>query len=143
MIRRFEMADLDDALDAWEAATRVAHDFLTDRFFAEERRRLAKEWLPGSETYVHEADGRVVGFLTVGETEVFGLFVSPDWQRRGIGRQLLDHVRATRPRLELDVFEQNHAARAFYEAYGFRLVDRHVSDVEDQPELRLRFDADG
>ena len=138
MIRPFEMRDLDDALDAWEAATRIAHSFLSDGFFAEERQRLAEDWLPGSETYVDEQDGRVVGFLTVGDTEVFGLFVSPDWQRRGVGRRLLDHVRASRPRLELDVFEENHAARAFYESYGFRLVDRHVSDVEGQPELRLR-----
>lgn len=94
--------------------------------------------MPQSETFVYETDGRLVGFLSLVGNEVGGLFVDPGHQRRGIGQSLMDHARDSRPFLELDVFEANEAARRFYTAYGFELVDRHIHEASGQPELRLR-----
>ena len=58
----------------------------------------------------------------------------------GIGRALMDQARASRPFLELDVFEANSIGRRFYEAYGFRQVDRHIHEETEQNVLRLRLD---
>jgi ribosomal protein S18 acetylase RimI-like enzyme len=53
----------------------------------------------------------------------------------------LDHVAASRSYLELDVFKANARARRFYESYGFRLVNEHVSNATGFPELRLRLEV--
>ena len=57
------------------------------------------------------------------------LFVLPDWQRRGVGRALLTHLTDAFRALGyqsaiLWTFRDNPAARAFYEAGGWKL-DRH------------------
>lgn len=140
-IRRFQAADVDEVLEVWYAASLVGHPFLSEAFLADERLRLAEQWLPGSETFVAERAGRVVGFVSVVDDEVGGLFVEPTWHRQGIGRQLLDHVRSSRGELTVRVFEANGGARRFYEHYGFELVRRGISDVEGQPELSMRLVA--
>jgi len=139
MIRPFEDEDLGEVLDVWYRASQIAHAFLSEEFFATERRLIAEEWLPQSETTVYEADGRVVGFLSLVGNEVGGIFVDPDYQGRGVGRALMDSVSRGRVTLELDVFEANHSARGFYAAYGFEVIGRHINLDVGHPELRLHW----
>lgn len=140
MIRPYAGDDLDELLDLWYEASLIAHSFLTEEFLAIERVEIAEQWLPMAETMVYEQEGRVVGFLAMIGNEVGGIFVHPDHQRRGIGRALMDRARNSRPLLELNVFEANEIGRAFYDAYGFRLVGRHMNDAAGHNELRLRLD---
>ncbi|MFQ5947756.1 MAG: GNAT family N-acetyltransferase [Acidimicrobiia bacterium] len=140
MIRSYANEDLHELLDVWYQASLVAHSFLSEEFFATERQQIAEHWLPVAETMVYETDGRVVGFLALVGNEVGAIFVHPEYQGSGIGRALMDHARASRPFLELDVFEANAIGRRFYDAYGFRLVDRHVHEATGQTQLRLRLD---
>lgn len=140
MIRRYTYDDLDQVLDAWYLASLGAHPFLDDAFFEAERRLIADEYLPASETWVYVTDERVVGSASVLGNEVGGIFVAPAHQSTGIGRALLDHVATSRPHLELEVFEANVIGRRFYDAYGFRVVASRVDDATGHPMLRLRFD---
>ena len=138
MIRPYTDDDLGALLDVWYEASLIAHSFLSEEFFAAERRQIAEEWLPIAETTVAEADGHIVGFVSLIGNEVGGIFVDPRLQGRGIGRALMDHACRTRPCLELDVFEENARARRFYTAYGFVQVDRHIHAESGRRELRLR-----
>ena len=138
MTRLYADADLPALLEAWHQASLAAHSFLSDEFLEKERSRIAEEWLPKSETLVYVTDGRVVGFLSLVDNEVGGLFVHPEFQGRGFGRALMDKARASRPYLELTVFEANSRGRAFYDVYGFEVVERVANGVEGHPELRLR-----
>lgn len=138
MIRPFTDDDLPALLGAWYRASLVAHPFLSAEFLEAERHQIAHEWLPTSETQVYVVDGRVVGFLSLVANEVGAIFVDPDFQGRGIGRALMDTARDSRPYLELTVFEANSRARAFYDSYGFEVVERVTRGVEGHPELRLR-----
>lgn len=142
MIRLYEAQDLDDVLEVWYQASLIAHSFLTENFFEQEREEISRRWMKVAETHVHEEEGHVVGFIALIGNEVGALFVHPTFQRRGIGKALMDHARAWRPYLELDVFEANLIGRGFYDAYGFRLIDRHMNEMVGLPELRLRLDAD-
>jgi GNAT superfamily N-acetyltransferase len=120
-----EMADLDDynalAADAREAAV--------------EHRR---EKLSHAEYCVHIAveDGTFVGFasaelqasspvfergLNLGISEVY---VRPEWRQQGIASALLDAIEAWGDErkyetISLTVNANNHAAKAFYEDWGF------------------------
>lgn len=140
MIRPYSDDDLGDLLEAWYQASLVAHSFLSDQFLANERREIAERWLPIAETRVYEHQGKVVGFISMLGNEVGAIFVHPLHQRHGIGRALMDHVRESRPYLELGVFEENEAGRRFYDRYGFELVGRTMNEEAGHPELRLRLD---
>ena len=140
VIRPYTEDDLGEVLDVWYQASLVAHSFLTEEFLATERRQVAEHWLPMAETMVYETEGRVVGFLALIGNEVGAIFVDPNFQRRGIGRALMDRARDSRPFLELNVLEANATGRGFYDAYGFEFVDQHVGEATGQPELRLRLD---
>lgn len=74
------------------------------------------------------------------------LFVDPAFQRRGVGRALLDFARQRWPRLFLDVNEQNNAAARFYFKYGFVIIGRSELDGQGKPypllHLRLQPNCD-
>ena len=148
-VRAYQDGDRDRLLDVWYRASVIAHAFLDDAFFESERAAIAEDWLPSAETLVYvdssSVDGHdehLLGFLSLVGNEVGGFFVDPDHQGRGIGRALMDRARAARPFLELDVFERNDRGRRFYDAYGFHEVGRHLNEVVDQREIRLRLDPD-
>lgn len=143
VIRPYDNDDLGQVLDAWYLASLQAHSFLNEGFFEAERELLADRWLPSSDTWVFEIGGHVVGFVSMVGNEVGGIFVAPNRQNRGVGRALLDHVAATRPYLEVEVFNANTMGRRFYNAYGFRVVGEGLDDTTGFPVLRLRIDCSG
>jgi GNAT superfamily N-acetyltransferase len=74
---------------------------------------------------VVENEAGLLGFAAVEGAWLEPLYVDPDRQRLGIGRRLLDDAKQARPAgLSLHVFTGNVAARRFYEAAGFVLVDQ-------------------
>ena len=65
-----------------------------------------------------------IAFLGTNEGMLEMLFVDADVRRRDIGSALLEYGVSELGIRELTVNEQNPAAVAFYEAHGFRTVDR-------------------
>ncbi|MDN5727020.1 MAG: GNAT family N-acetyltransferase, partial [Propionibacteriales bacterium] len=65
-----------------------------------------------------------VGYVAYGEGHIHRLGVVEQHTRRGFGRQLLsyatDDVFRSSPTVELDVLADNHSAREFYRAQGWR-----------------------
>ena len=83
-----------------------------------------------------------VGFAALDGDMLDQLYLRPDVRRQGVGTLLLEEVRRHSPEgLSLTVFEQNTAARAFYERHGFTVLD--VNDgsrtMENLPEMTLRW----
>jgi len=138
MIRKYEPGDLNELLDAWEAASAVAHTFLSPEFIAQERLNIAELYLPNTETWVWEHNGRVVGFIAMIGNEVGALFVDPPFHQQGIGRDLVDHVRESRETLEVEVFKKNTQGRAFYDRYGFKPIEEKVHQETGFALLRLK-----
>jgi GNAT superfamily N-acetyltransferase len=90
---------------------------------------LPLEQIAAGRVFVAELNGTIVGFAallprTDGRTELDGLFVEPDMQRRGIGRVLVEHcgdVARGQGSSALHVVGNPHA-EAFYLACGFALI---------------------
>lgn len=62
--------------------------------------------------------------VVLDEATLFNIAVDPDWQRQGLGRQLLEHLISELEKrdvltLWLEVRASNHAAIALYESLGF------------------------
>ena len=139
MIRKYREEDLEAVLELWYEASLVAHWFLTAEFLQEERTKLRDVFLPQSETWVYELDGAVVGFLSLVENEVGGLFIRPSAQRQGIGKALMDKAASLHPVLVLDVFEKNGVGRPFYAKYGFIQVSKQQDPTTREMLLHLRY----
>ncbi len=105
---------------------------------AQEEDNLRKLFLPRSQTWVFEQNGRVHGFMSLLEHIIGGLFVHPTFQRKGIGSTLINHAQTLHPSLELEVFEANQQGRAFYTKIGFKTISSRFDDATQQPMLKMR-----
>ena len=138
MIRKYEDKDLEELLDVWYSASQVAHPFLNEDFFEQERKNIAKLHIPTADTWVYEIDNAVVGFISLIGNEVGAIFVIADLHGKGIGRALMEHAKSIRAYLELDVFEDNKIGRNFYEKCGFLKVSEHLHEETGFMQLRLK-----
>lgn len=79
--------------------------------------------------------GFVIGQLAADEAEILSVGVTPDWQRIGLGRMLVEGLtRASRrgdaKQLHLEVAADNAAALALYRALGFKEMRRRKGYYE-------------
>jgi ribosomal protein S18 acetylase RimI-like enzyme len=101
----------------------------------EDLERRTRRWRevftePESRPYLAEVDREVVGVLSVGPSELYAIYVHPDWWGQGIGQALLDKAHAllaeTSDEAELTVLVRNERARRFYERNGWGFVEQSV-----------------
>lgn len=122
MIREYKPDDIEQLLDVWYRASKVAHPFLTEEFLESEKIQIQYMYIDQTETWIYEAGKTLIGFVSMIENDVAALFVDPDEHRKGIGRLLLDHVINNRNLLTVDVFKENRIGINFYKKYGFEFV---------------------
>jgi putative acetyltransferase len=140
-IRQYMVADLEAVLDSWEAATRLAHKFMTDEFIAQERKNVADIYLPNTDTWVSELDGEVQGFIALIGNEVGAIFLHPHFHGRGVGKALMDKAQELHGDLEVEVFRENIIGCKFYMRYGFDYQENKLHEPTGQQVLCLKFNA--
>jgi putative acetyltransferase len=96
-----------------------------------------------AKTWVAEEDGTVVGFISLLENMVGGLFVSPKSQGKGYGTQLIEYTRSIKGSLLVEVYKENFKARKFYEKCGFVLMGERLDETTGFPLLTMTLDATG
>lgn len=139
LIRKMEVPDLDACLLVWWQACLVGHGFLPMSVKLRQWRRLRDGQLNVANTWLALHDRQVAGFASLSDpAQLAGLFVAPAHQRKGIGRQLVAHIAAMAGALEVDVYQANQEARAFYREQGFQTVDRRFPDLDGEPYALLR-----
>lgn len=126
MIRLYHQHDLESLLAVWESASKIAHYFLDKTFLLQERSAIIEQYLLIAQTWVYEEDGKVVGFISLIDNVVGGLFVKYSSQGQGIGIALMNHAVKLRGKLEVDVFELNLIGYSFYQKYGFVEVEKSI-----------------
>jgi len=140
-IRQYKKTDLEQLLTSWEVATRLAHEFMTDDFIAQERINVAELYIPNTDVWVAEIDGEVKGFVALMGNEVGALFLLPDYHYRGIGTALMDKAQELHGDLEVEVFKENSMGRQFYSKYGFDYLAESFHEPTGQQVLRLKYTA--
>ena len=122
---------------SWKIAYKnIVPDKFLDRITAEQRADYFRDAIKNGkeETAVIEVDEQIVGFTTLGRSrdedlstecgEIWGIYLSPSYWRKGIGSILLSWGQeelASRgiSKVTLWVLEDNKNARDFYERMGF------------------------
>ena len=140
-IRQYTESDLESVLESWELATRLAHEFMTDDFIAQERRNVAEIYLPAADIWVAEFEEGVKGFIALMGNEVGAIFLQPHCHGKGIGKALMDKAQELHGNLEVEVFENNTIGRNFYSKYGFEQLEEKYHEPTGQQVLRLKFTA--
>jgi len=139
MIRKYIRSDIDEILEVWYQASRMAHPFLDADFMGMEKRNIRDVYIPNTSTWVYEKEGTIFGFISMMGNEVGAIFVRPDYHGMGIGKQLMDFVSDFHDVMEVEVFERNSVGRAFYDKYGFELVEELIHKETNNRLLRLRY----
>lgn len=141
-IRQYKNSDLEAVLSSWEAATRLAHPFMTEEFIAQERINVAEKYIPNTDTWVVEIDGEVKGFIALIGNEVGAIFLQPECHGQGAGKALMDKAQELHGDLEVEVFKENSIGCKFYSRYGFEHLEEKFHEPTGQQVLRLKFTAD-
>ena len=139
MIRPLSATDLDAAVELWYQASVQAHDFIHAAFWREQRAAMRDSYLPASKSWVYEEDEQLLGFISWYQGSVAALFISPDHQSHGLGRQLLEHLKAQYDRLELTVYAENEQARRLYSRNGFKEGEQQLCEHSGHPELVMHW----
>ena len=112
-----------NAVAAVYTASFATLTFLPMLHTREEQRGYIGRLIETEEVWVAEDGGRIVGLAVLSAEMLDQLYVHPDAQGRGAGSALLDRAKERRPAgFTFWVFQQNVAARRFYERRGCRLV---------------------
>ncbi len=129
MIRAFIPKDLTPIMDIWLDANIQAHDFISADYWKNHFEQV-KECLPAAELYVYEdMFSSPCGFMGMSGDYIAGIFVRTDVRSKGIGKQLLDHVKSLRDPLSLHVYQKNEAAVRFYLREDF-VIQSQASDTD-------------
>ena len=139
MIRKLKKQDIDQIMNVWSQASTLAHPFLYSEFVKKVELDMKNIYIPNTETWVYEENNSVVGFISMLNNEIAGLFVSPNNHSKGIGTQLVDFINKKHKELEVEVFEKNVIGRAFYDKYGFTLIKQYTHEESENKVMRLGF----
>ena len=69
------------------------------------------------------------GFVAMVNNYLAALFVIPEVQGRGIGRSLMEYVKALHGEITLRVYVKNEHAVLFYEKLGYDIIEEQL-DIE-------------
>lgn len=132
-IRLFDKADTETLSAIWFDASLVVHPFIGEARLREQRKLIEDVYLPNAQTWVACQAGTPVGFISLLDSFIGGLFVDPSCQGQGIGRKLIAKALKSRKKLSLDVYTRNEQALRFYTALGFQELSRRPTDDEGLP----------
>ncbi len=78
-----------------------------------------------------------MGFIGLDKEHIEGIFVLDQYQKRGIGKALLNHVKAKKEHLSLNVYQKNLNAIFFYQREGFCVQYEDVDKNTGEKEYRM------
>ena len=139
MIRKHTEKDLDDIINIWYKASTIAHPFLEAVFVEKVKKDMREMYIPNSETWIFEENNIAIGFISMLDNEIGGLFVLPNHHSKGIGTQLVNFIKKSHTELEVEVFEMNAIGRSFYDKYGFQKIKQYTHTESNKEVLRLKY----
>lgn len=136
MIRTFRESDLSTVMEIWLDTNIKAHSFISKEYWTSNY-EMVKEILPKAEIYVYEDDATnlIDGFIGLTDSYIAGLFVKETAQSKGIGKQLLDHVKSMKSNMKLSVYQENIRAVHFYQREQFQIQSESIDDNTNEKEL--------
>ncbi|MEQ7799242.1 N-acetyltransferase [Pedobacter sp. ASV1-7] len=128
MIRVFEETDLDKIVQIWLDASIIAHDFIPSTYWKEKAEDMKNLYLPASKTFVYQNDTVILGFISMVDNYIAAIFVNPESQGQGIGKQLIEYIKRQHSLITLGVYSKNIRSIDFYKRQGFVITDEKIEE---------------
>lgn len=141
MIRKFELSDIDQVIHIWLNASIKAHDFVDSNFWESKVKDMREVYIPSAENYVYVDKETIKGFISLYNDTLAAIFVSPNYQGAGIGKQLMGKAKKVRDHLGLTVYKENHRSIEFYKQCGFRIEQEQIDEHTGHPEIVMSFSS--
>ncbi|WP_247237614.1 N-acetyltransferase [Telluribacter sp. SYSU D00476] len=130
--------ELDEVVAIWIAGSETAHHFIDLDYWLRHVEAMREVYIPQSETWIYkDSANKVLGFISLVNTRLASLFVSPDAQGSGIGSRLLEKAKELRNHLGLTVYVKNTNAVHFYKKHGFTIEDTRVDENTQEEEYYM------
>jgi GNAT superfamily N-acetyltransferase len=141
VIRRATAADASATADVYLRSFAAAlPTVVRPRSDDEVRAYIRDVVVPARETWVADAEGRVVGLMVLAEGLLSQLYLDPDWRGRGIGDRFVALAKERSPQgLSLWTFQVNKPAHRFYERHGFVEAERTDGSGNEEREPDVRY----
>ncbi|WP_278906958.1 GNAT family N-acetyltransferase [Faecalitalea cylindroides] len=136
MIRVLEEKDVDTVAKIWLETNIKTHDFIVSNYW-KEHYEIIKDMFLQAEVYVYEIEKEIMGFIGLDKEYIEGIFVLDQYQKRGIGKALLNHVKAKKEHLSLNVYQKNLNAILFYLREDFCVQYEDVDKNTGEKEYRM------
>ena len=136
MIRVLEEKDVDTVAKIWLETNIKTHDFIASNYW-KEHYEIIKDMFLQAEIYVYEIEKEIMGFIGLDKEYIEGIFVLDQYQKRGIGKALLNHVKARKEHLSLNVYQKNLNAILFYQREDFCIQYEDVDENTGEKEYRM------
>ncbi len=136
MIRRLQKKDVNRVAELWLDTNLKAHDFIPAQYWRSNY-DLVKEMLSQAEVYVYEDGQKIQGFIGLDGDYIEGIFVSDEMQSQGIGKALIDFVKAQKTKLRLNVYQKNVRATHFYQKEGFEIQCEGLDEATGEKDYEM------
>ncbi|RHP41630.1 MULTISPECIES: GNAT family N-acetyltransferase [unclassified Clostridium] len=136
MVRQYSNGDIDAVMQIWLDTNIRAHHFIPSDYWRTNC-DMVRELLSHAEIYVHEDEcaKQIDGFIGLNDDYIEGIFVKETMQSKGIGKQLLNHVKKVKPTLKLNVYQKNEKAIKFYLREKFNIRSENIDDNTGEKEF--------
>lgn len=136
MIRRLQKKDVNRVAELWLDTNLKAHDFIPAQYWRGNY-DLVKEMLSQAEVYVYEDGQKIQGFIGLDGDYIEGIFVSDEMQSQGIGKALVDFIKAQKTKLRLNVYQKNVRAIYFYQKEGFEIQGEGLDEATGEKDYEM------
>jgi putative acetyltransferase len=140
-LRAYQADDEDASVAMWLRTWQATYPALD---FAERldwwRERWRHELLPVAEVVIAEANGSMIGFVTIDTATRYldQLVVAPEYWGAGVGQDLIAEAKRLSPSgVDLDVNVDNARALAFYRKCGFAITGDGKNPITGRPIHRM------
>ncbi len=140
-LRRYEPRDEDAVIALWLRTWQTAYpqlDFAARVDWWRERWRI--ELVPAAEVMIADAQGQMIGFVTVDPRSLYldQIVVAPERWGSGVGAALIAEAKRISPAgLDLDVNTDNARAVRFYGKEGFSISGAGINPISGKPVHRM------
>lgn len=130
---------MNQVINIWLDASIKAHSFINEEFWRSKAKEMREIYIPSGETYVFEEEHIVKGFMSLKKDTLAAIFVSPNEQRKGIGKKLILKAKQLRKNLNLTVYKENTDSVEFYKKSGFKIIDEQKDLHTGHLELIMQY----
>ena len=136
MIRKMKAEDLQKVVELWLRVNIANHRFIKREYWLKQAAAV-EEAMKDAEIYVKKKKKNFFFFLVFFDLYIAGIFVSNSKQSKGIGKSLLQHIKASSQTLSLKVYQKNEGALRFYQREGFKIVAEGLDEDNNEKEFLM------